>query len=635
MLSKIHLRNVKGITGSFDLFPNTLIVGASGTGKSAILAGVKIALTGYTELGKKAGATMALASDSEMEVSVESETGDIISRLFIMKPDGNVTQTIKINGTIVKAADVASKIPQSLALPVESIHTHEFTSLSDDKQAEFIFKALGTEFNQLSPDQLATNFKFFNRALSYGEVIELFSQEASVINKEIDRCKLTIQKLTGECVENTVSGNLQEWEEKKKLLNTQLNELSGQIAANDEKAKLASSKVAHLSRLQTNIADAEKKIENCKAKITNLQNSMVEVDASIPSVAALEAEEKSTSQAIAVLFHEIAELKKNIAQIQSAGICPCCKTPASDLGDALFDLDILVGDKSEVLEATQNAMIAIKQKMLCAKSYEKNSDIVRDINIENTAIEQYSKTLSKLTTEFSQLNVTEEEAPVSSEILQAKQIGLKAQVEEAEKAIKAFCANQAVRQQKSSAEAQRMKLEETARELASGIEEIRKIRTNKLSAIQDKLRASFDKMVEGAMPGCMAFLSLVKNDKPAFDFGFYNANQDRVPFAAACGGERTILLAALIACIQTLTDNQPGLGIMELAEADDRTLESFVSTLPAIGFKQSIAATCHIPSKNTIDPMIANGKIAVIEMVKPVAPIKTNPSTEEKAAEAI
>lgn len=635
MLSKIHLRNVKGITGSFDLFPNTLIVGPSGTGKTAILAGVKIALTGYTELGKKAGATMALASGTEMEVSVESETGDILSRLFVAKSDGTVTQTIKINGLVVKAADVASKMPKSLMLPVESIHTHEFTSLSDDKQAEFVFKALGTELNQIGPEALTNQFAFFKKTMPYSDILDLFAQEVSITNKEIDRCKATIQKLTGENTENSFSGTLQEWEQKKKDLNAQLNELSGQIAANEEKAKLSSSKAEHRDRLQKNIADAETKIANSKSKIAELQKSMVEVDSTIPSVAALQADEKKASQSIAVFSHEVSELKKNIVQIKTAGICPCCKTPATDLEDALFDLDIAVGDKSEALETAQRDLIALQKKLTLAKSYEKNDELQREIRIEETAMQQYAKTLTALTSDFAKLNVADEQAPVNSEILQAKQAGIKAQIDEAEKAVKSFTTNQAVRQQKSQAESHRMKLEETARELAAAIEEIRKIRTTKLKSIQDKLRASFDRMVEGAMPNCTAFLSLVKNDKPAFDFGFYNANDDRVPFAAACGGERTILLAALIACIQTLTENQPGLGIMELAEADDHTLEAFVSTLPAIGFKQSIAATCHIPSKATLDPMIAAGKIAVIKMAKPLPVIKSDPVTEERVAEAV
>lgn len=635
MLSKIHLRNVKGITGSFDLAPNTLIVGPSGTGKSAILTGVKIALTGYTELGKKAGATMALASGAEMEVSVESETGDIISRLFVAKADGTVTQTIKINGLVVKATDVATKMPKSLMLPIESIHTHEFTGLSDDKQAEFVFKSLGAELNQVGPEALSKQFAFFKKVMPYSDVLELFAQEISVTNKEIDRCKTTVQKLTGEASEHSFSGTLQEWEQKKKDLNTQLNELSGQIAANEEKAKLSSSKAEHRDRLQKSIADAELKISTSKNKISELQTSMVEVDTTIPSVTALQADEKKHSHSIAVLSHEVAELKKNIAQIKTAGICPCCKTPAANLEDALFDLDIAVGDKSEALETAQRELIALQQKLNLAKSYEKNAELQREIRIEETAIQQYSKTLTSLVADFEKLNVTSEETPVGAEILQAKQAGIKAQIDEAEKAVKAFTANQAVRQQKSQAEAQRMKLEETAGELATAVDEIRKIRTSKLSAIQDKLRASFDKMIEGAMPNCIAFLSLVKNDKPAFDFGFYNANKDRVPFAAACGGERTILLAALIACIQTLTDNQPGLGIMELAEADDKMLAAFISTLPKIGFKQSIAATCHIPSKAVIDPMVAAGKLAVIEMARLLPVTKSDPCTEERVAEAV
>lgn len=635
MLSKIHLRNVKGVTGSFDLFPNTLIIGPSGTGKSAILSGIKIALTGYTDLGKKAGSTMALASGNEMEVSVESEAGDIISRLFVAKSDGTVTQTIKINGLVVKAAEVASKMPKSLTLPVESIHTHEFTSLSDDKQAEFIFKTLGPELNQIGPESLTHKFSFFKQTMAYSDVLELFAQEVTVTNKEIDRCKATLQKLTGEGSENSFSGTLQEWEQKRSALNAQINEIAGQIAANDEKAKLSSSKNEHIARLQKNIADAEDKIAKGRLKIDDLQSKMVEADAALPSVAVLESEEKKITQRITILTHEISELKKNVAQINTAGVCPCCKTPATNLGDALFDLDILIGDKSELLESAQQDIIALRTKLSLAREYAKNDDVAREVRVEATAIEQYVKTLGTLTAEFHKLNTNSEETPVSSDILKAKQAGLKAQVDEADQAIKSFTANQAIRQQKSQAESQRMKLEESGSALASAVAEIRQIRTEKLSSIQDKLRSSFDKMIDGAMPSCKAFLHLVKNDKPAFDFGFHNANGARVPFAAACGGERTILLAALIACIQTLSDEEPGLCLMELAEADDKTLTAFLSTLPKLGLKQSIAATCHEPNQAIIQLMAASGKIAITELRKPILPENQHFYAEDKAAVAI
>ena len=618
MITKIILRNVKGLSGSYDLRKDTLLVGASGTGKSALIDAVKVGLTGYTERGKKPVNTMVLASGPEMEISLESDTGDILNRLFVEKADGTIGQTIKINGLNIKAAEVAAKIPASLTFPVESIHTHEFTGLSDDKQAEFIFKALGTEINQIGPDALLSKFDFFKKVMPYGDVLELFAQKQSSVNKEIERCQLTLQKLTGEEITgNTFSGTLQEWEAKKADLNKQLGDIIAEIASNAEKVKLSTAKTDNRNRLQKNITDAEAKIQASTSHVETLRGTLVEIDTTIPSLVLLQQEEKKLNQTITVLTHEISEIKKNILLINSAGICPCCKTTATNLTDALFDLDVTVGDKSELLEKAQKELIDLFKRITLAKSFEKNAEIQREISVENDAITSYKKSLQNMTDEFVKHNATTEHEPVNVEILNAKQTGLKAQIEEAEKAIKAFISTQTIRQQKSQAEEQRMKFEEESNLLDGATKKIREIRMSRLSGIQDKLRASFDAMISTVMPKNTAFLNLVKNDKPAFEFGFYNENGAKVSFAAACGGEKTILLAALIACIQTLTTSKPGLGLFELAEADDLIIKAFLKALPTVGFQQTIAATCHSPSAEELNELVTvNENMMVIQMHK-------------------
>jgi hypothetical protein len=618
MIVKIILRNLKGLSGTYDLRKNTLLVGASGTGKSGLIDAVKIGLTGYTERGKKPVNTMALASGPEMEVSLESDTGDILNRLFVEKADGTISQTVKINGLVIAAKDVSAKMPASLTFPVESIHTHEFTSLSDDKQAEFIFKALGAEINQIGPDALESKFDFFKKVMPYSDVLELFAQKQSTVNKEIDRCKTTLQKLTGDdAAANSYSGTLQEWEDKKSVLNKELADIVAEIASNNEKVKLSTAKAESRARLQKNITDAEAKIKVSTDLIETLRKQIVEVDSTLPSLASLQQDEKQLIQTITILTHEISEIKKNILLINSAGVCPCCKTTATNLADALFDLDITVGDKSESLEKAQKQLIDLHSKIARAKSFEKNTGIERDIKVENDAIVSYRKSLETMTAEFAKQNESSEHEPVNIEILNAKQTGLKAQIEDAEKAIKAFVSTQAIRKQKSQAEEQRMKFEDESNLLDGATKKIREIRMQRLSGIQDKLRASFDTMIAAVMPDYTAFLNLVKNDKPAFEFGFYNENGAKVPFATACGGEKTILLAALIACIQTLTTSNPGLGLFELAEADQAIIQSFLKALPAVGFEQTISATCHAPSAEEMYDLVnTNAYMTVIQMDK-------------------
>lgn len=74
-MKTIGLLNLKGITGSFDLSPITVISGNNSTGKTAILNAVTLALIGYIPgVGKKPSSTFTLASGDRMAVVADGAT---------------------------------------------------------------------------------------------------------------------------------------------------------------------------------------------------------------------------------------------------------------------------------------------------------------------------------------------------------------------------------------------------------------------------------------------------------------------------------------------------------------------------------------------------------------------------------
>lgn len=70
MLKSISIRNLKGLSGDFEIGPFTVITGANRSGKSALLDAITLDMLGYVpSLGRQPASTKQLASGSVMRVS--------------------------------------------------------------------------------------------------------------------------------------------------------------------------------------------------------------------------------------------------------------------------------------------------------------------------------------------------------------------------------------------------------------------------------------------------------------------------------------------------------------------------------------------------------------------------------------
>lgn len=79
-IKKIKLKNLKGITGEFDLTENNIIVGANASGKTAILDAIRLCFIGYhPKLGKTPRSLFSLSSGNEMSCQVQMDNGDFCS----------------------------------------------------------------------------------------------------------------------------------------------------------------------------------------------------------------------------------------------------------------------------------------------------------------------------------------------------------------------------------------------------------------------------------------------------------------------------------------------------------------------------------------------------------------------------
>ena len=91
-LAEVRLEELKGQTAIHALPARALLVGPSGSGKSAVLQGISVAVLGYDpRLGKLPPSTMGLASSDTMVAGVTFEEGERefrIDRVFVRRGDG-------------------------------------------------------------------------------------------------------------------------------------------------------------------------------------------------------------------------------------------------------------------------------------------------------------------------------------------------------------------------------------------------------------------------------------------------------------------------------------------------------------------------------------------------------------------
>lgn len=591
MITRIHLKDVKGVSGSFDLGKVTNLIGPNGSGKSAILEGIKIGLTGYTDLGKLAGKTYQLASGKSMEVSLESAMGRSLARKFERSGSG-AKQTIMLNGEAVSEKDL--DLPVCFRYPVEAIHPAEFLNLSDEKRADYVFSALPEDINSISPEEIDQKLPFFTQKTSFSELLETLKSKKLELEKEIKRCIANIQKLTGEIGE-VPAGNLNEWEEKKKTAAAELEKVTGEISANEERAKLASSKAEQLARLQKNITDSSQKIADTTKSIARLQNCIAKVPEA-KNLAVLEMEKVKQTKAVTIAKAQKIDLEAKLETLRTKGCCPFCSALAVALEDSMDQWELQafnLGTEVEELEAKLAGIEAdINQAREAARISVANDDASRQIRLEQDALKRYEAFHQETVQAFEKLNADNDQAPVSMEILKGKAEGLKLQVREADEAIKKFVAVQSVRNQKSKSESERLELEKNLETIKAAIDSVKAFRDTRLIDATVSLADPFRTIVSAAF-GCPSFLALLsENDKPCFRFGIVR-NEQEIGFDTLSGGEKTIMLTALVACLQIIKTGTPGIGLFELAEADANSVKGLIDAAEKVGFEQIIIASCH------------------------------------------
>jgi len=135
-ITKVKGQNVKGSNFEHDLKGFNLIVGANGSGKTAILEAIIVGCLGYLpKLGRRNSDTFKLSSAAGMSIEIENDDGK--SNSYVLQRSGS--------GSVKCKKDVGFEVEPDM------INIDEFLSMSQNKRVDYMFRKAGVE---VSPNEI-------------------------------------------------------------------------------------------------------------------------------------------------------------------------------------------------------------------------------------------------------------------------------------------------------------------------------------------------------------------------------------------------------------------------------------------------------------------------------------------------
>lgn len=157
MVTKVVGKNFKGRDFEVELAPKTVICGPNGTGKTAIIQALELAINGsIVGAAHKTNQAIYEAFASGEKMTVEATIGEdqAIGRQFSMDGNGSVPNLLMVNR---RRADAKSFAVASAAAP-RAVMVNDFLALSPVKMTAYLAQRFGGEdMDRLSGEITATN----------------------------------------------------------------------------------------------------------------------------------------------------------------------------------------------------------------------------------------------------------------------------------------------------------------------------------------------------------------------------------------------------------------------------------------------------------------------------------------------
>lgn len=315
MLTRITIANVKGITRTVELEKINLIHGPNGSGKTALIDGLKLSLLGYhPRLGKKPNLTFQLATPGATCMTVATDNCNITW-------SKNAKGAVTVDGI------------EGVDMPSVMLDIGEWMALSGPARIQYIVEHSGQVLGdavekvdrmiplnpKLEPDAKKLDRK--DTAKFLRELMTLAKSNKQVASAELDVVQGAINQAP------TAAGKPHENPER---------EIRALVKTLEERQKLFTELETRKNSLNRTISELKKQIEkNPDQDTEEAEAALVErrqiADSLVGEVSALEhkignlkIEEASLAERHRLLKAELARLLETIASAKSLGSCPSC-----------------------------------------------------------------------------------------------------------------------------------------------------------------------------------------------------------------------------------------------------------------------------------------------------------------------
>ncbi|WP_405315691.1 hypothetical protein, partial [Faecalibacillus faecis] len=298
-INRINFENFKNKNGVTELSGLDLFIGPNGIGKSAILQGLQLALTGELDAGSAARNILKYASADKMSIGIETDTGLSVIRNYTKKASG-CSSSVKTNFSEEKSKKALDEVISSSfgQLPI-AFNFENFSNMSENEQKAWLLSFCSSEYsldeakkyllvNGSEDTEYATIVDNMIDIISdgtideqIGEMLIISKEQLSFTKKEIARLESSIQKVTAEKIALGIDSKGIKIEEKKlEKLQNKLLEQEKELAVLEKthtmyaRKQELEDKLAHINveTLQKTINECNKTLGDCQNNIVLLQN---------------------------------------------------------------------------------------------------------------------------------------------------------------------------------------------------------------------------------------------------------------------------------------------------------------------------------------------------------------------------
>lgn len=362
-IQNLTLENVKGVSGNFTLAPLTMIIGDNMVGKSAILAGLQLAVFGYLPHPRKEKMLppMDLASTDKMSVMAVCSDGKSVEHHWFRSSLGSVT---------------TKRIPDEPLAPAILMDAKSYFDLSAAKRTQFVFDCI--TLDGADPATLIADIANIRLEPHTADAEKALDGVLTTWRNNLYARNQTVPLIT---VQEWISNSIEAAKAKQLLAKQTVDRMAQTVRG------LTELSVKNPADYDNDLATIDGQLQNCRTELANLQQERGRISGELTAFRNRSAQRSKAKEWADALPRGLAELEKvqaTLAALEQQASVPFvrqeCKKASSQ---AVEDITKQVGAQQDRLHQLQLKLqravndVAVLKRQIHALAEKRDADLHR------------------------------------------------------------------------------------------------------------------------------------------------------------------------------------------------------------------------------------------------------------------